>query len=374
MLRLAPFAALALLVACPTAPADPDPTPAPDPPPAPLPSDQRGPYAVGATTVERVDPRGKWMVMEVWYPAIPADGAELEPYPGLNLTADAYRDPPWDERGAPYPVVAFSHGYGGIRFQSSYLTTWLASHGFVVIAPDHEHNTLLDLNSQYTTQVAAERPADVAAAIDIVSAVLPDKLDLTDGYAMVGHSFGAWTTLVVGGGQVDKDALLAWCATNDDPGCGFFESADVEELEDLDQASPDPRASVAVALAPGLAYSFGSDGLSGNVPTLVQGGDRDGDMPYEREIRPVFEALPDDAQLVTLHDAAHFGFSDLCTALPLGGECAGAEEGYMEIDRVHDLSRTLTTAWIRARWRGETSEESYLGADWVEAEADADWE
>ncbi len=340
----------------------------------PLPSDQRGPYAVGATTVERVDPRGKWMVMEVWYPALPAAGAEFEPYPGLNLTADAYRDPPWDQRGAPYPVVAFSHGYGGIRFQSSYLTTWLASHGFVVIAPDHEHNTLLDLNSQYTTQVAAERPADVAAAIDIVDEVLPGQLDLTDGYAMVGHSFGAWTTLVVGGGQIDKNALLAWCAVNDDPGCGFFESADVEALEDLGQAAPDPRAAVAVALAPGLAYSFGADGLSGNVPTLVQGGDRDGDMPYEGEIRPVFEALPDDARLVTLHDAAHFGFSDLCTALPLGGECAGAEEGYMEIGRVHDLSRPLTTAWIRARWQGEASEESYLGAGWVEAEADADWE
>jgi predicted dienelactone hydrolase len=179
---------------------------------------------------------------------------------------------------------------------------------------------------------------------------------------------------VVGGGQIDKDALLAWCANNDDPGCGFFDTAEVEALEDLGQAAPDPRAAVAVALAPGLAYSFGVDGLQGNVPTLVQGGDRDSDMPYEREIRPVFEALPDDAHLVTLHDAAHFGFSDLCTALPLGGECAGAEEGYMEIDRVHALSRTLTTAWIRARWRGESSEEAYLGADWVEAEADADWE
>ncbi len=370
-LRLSPVL-LAVLLACQTAPADP--APAPAPPPDALPSDQWGPYAVGATTIERVDPRGKWMVLEVWYPASPAPDAVLEGYAGLNLSADAFRDPPWDERGAPYPVVAFSHGYGGIRFQSSYLTTWLASHGFVVVAPDHEHNTLLDLNSQYTTQVAAERPADVAAAIDIADAVLPGRLDLTDGYAMVGHSFGAWTALVVGGGRVDKDALLAWCAVNDDPGCGFFDTADLQELEDLEQAAPDPRAAVAVALAPGLAYSFGADGLSDNVPTLVQGGDRDGDMPYEREIRPVYEALPASAALVTLHDAAHFGFSDLCSALPLGGECAGAEEGYMEIPRVHALSRTLTTAWIRARWRGETGEEVFLDPEQVEAGGDADWE
>ena len=191
---------------------------------------------------------------------------------------------------------------------------------------------------------------------------------------MLGHSFGAWTTLVVGGGRIDNDALLAWCAAHDDPGCRFFENADVEALQVLDQAAPDPRAAVAVALAPGLACSFGADGLNANVPTMVQGGDRDGDLPYEREIRPVFEALPDDAVLVTLHGAAHFGFTDLCTALPLGGECDGAAEGYMDVARVHALSRTLTTAWIRARWRGEADEEILLQPDRIEADGDADWE
>lgn len=370
---LAPLALL--LLGCPSAPPAANP-PLVDPPPAALPSDQPGPYAPGATTVEGVDSRGKWIVSEVWYPATPEDGAELSGYAGLNLGHDAYRDAPWDLRGGPYPVVAFSHGFGGIRYQSSYLTTWLASHGFVVVAPDHEHNTLLDLDSTLTTQVAAERPADVSAAVDRLASTFPDRVDLSDGYAMVGHSFGGWTTLVMGGGQIDREELLEHCAANDLPGCRFFEGEDVAGLEDLSQAVPDPRVSVAVALAPGLAYSFGADGagLGANVPTLVQGGSRDSDMPYDREIRPVFDALPASARLATLQDAAHFGFSDLCTSIPIGGECAGAEEGYMEIERVHAVSRTLTTAWLRSLWRGEESEEAFLTPESVQADGDVSWE
>ena len=36
-----------------------------------------------------------------------------------------------------FPLVVFSHGYGGLRTQSSFLTAHLASWGFVVAAPDH---------------------------------------------------------------------------------------------------------------------------------------------------------------------------------------------------------------------------------------------
>ena len=377
-MRYALLSAL-LLVGCPSAvvPGDDDDSPTPEPAPAALPSDQPGPYAVGATTIEGLDPdRGKWMVMEVWYPAAPAPDATFEPYPDLNLASDAYRDPAWDLRGAPYPVVAFSHGFGGIRFQSTYLTTWLASHGFVVIAPDHENNTLLDLNINLAAQVASQRPKDVSAAVDIVAGQLEDELDLSGGYAVTGHSFGAWTSLVVGGGLIDLDELIAFCEENDARGCSLFNVEDAAALQDISGAAPDPRARVAVTLSPGLTYSFGADGsgLANNVPTLVQAGTRDSDLPYDSEMRPVFEALPDTARMLTLQDAAHFGFSNLCTSVPVGEECAGSEAGYMDIERVHELSKITATAWIRSHLLGETAEDVFLDAAWVDTEGDATWE
>ncbi len=332
----------------------------PEPPPDPLPSDQVGPYDVGATTWRRFDDSGKRMTVEVWYPARPEPGDELDGYEEIDLVQDAFRDAPADLRGAPYPLVAFSHGFGGVRYQSSYLTSRLASHGMVVAAVDHVGSTLFDLDPDDVARVAAERPADVSFAVDMVGELMGELASPEDGFAMVGHSFGGWTTLVVGGGQVDAAALTEHCAQHDPAGCGFL---DGQELAAFDQASiaPDPRARVAVALAPGLSYSFGpgGEGLGANVPTLVQGGTRDEDMPYDEEIRPVFEALPAGAALATLTDAAHFGFTDLCVAAPLP-ECEGQAEAFMDVARVHELSRTLTTAWIRTVWLGEEGEGSFL--------------
>ena len=343
---------VALLLGCPLA----EPV---EEPPDPLPSDQVGPYEVGATTWRRF--RGdKLVTVEVWYPALPEPGEELAGYEEIDLIKDSFRDAEEDLRGAPYPLVVFSHGFGGIRYQSAYLTTWLTSHGMVVASVDHVGNTMFDLDADDAARVAVERPGDVAFAADVVGELMGQLAEPAGGYAMVGHSFGAWTSLVVGGGLLDLEALDAHCAEQDTAGCGFLSGEELAQY-DLSETVPDPRAEVVVSLAPGLAYSFGLDGvgLGNNVPTLVQGGTRDGDMPYDEEIRPVFEALPAGSALASLADAAHFGFTDLCEVAPLD-ECEGEAEGFMEVDRVHGLSRTLTTAWLRSVWLGEEGEARFL--------------
>lgn len=348
-----------------------------EPPPEPRPSDQVGPYEVGATTLRRIDDRGKFLIVEVWYPAAPAADDVKLPYADLGSAPRTFRDVPFDLRGGPYPLVAFSHGFSGIRYQSGFLTEHLASHGFVVVAVDHIHNTLLDLDEDVTVTVAVERPGDISRSVDMAYDLLPEGLlDPEGGFAMMGHSFGAWTTLVVGGGELDRDELLAHCAETDERGCRFFTGPDAAAAEGLDAVQPDPRARVAVSMAPGLAYAFHADGsgLEGVVPTLVMGGTSDEDMPYEAEIRRVFEALGPDGALLSLADAGHFIFSDLCSLGMPFPECEGAAEGWIEVDRGHHLSRTVATAWVRARWRGETAEEQFLTSEYVESGGDATWE
>jgi len=131
-------------------------------PPAWQDLDQGGPYQAGFVTLVHTDPRGKELTIDVWYPALPEPGDEPESYwPDLEFVFSAFRDAPPDTRGAPYPLAAFSHGYGGIRYQSPYLTEHPARHGFVVAAPDHTHNTFMDLDMNYAAQVLSERPGDV---------------------------------------------------------------------------------------------------------------------------------------------------------------------------------------------------------------------
>ena len=59
------------------------------------------------------------------------------PYPMLWFDTQALEaaTPACD---AARSVIVFSHGYSGIRFQSVFFTEWMASHGYLVVAPDHQ--------------------------------------------------------------------------------------------------------------------------------------------------------------------------------------------------------------------------------------------
>jgi len=175
----------------------------------------RGPFPVGVRTVELA--RGtRPLPAELWYPATDEyagqDVAETtrdryELIPGFPFVwQDAVRDA--TPRRGRHPLVAFSHGYGGHRRQSTFLCTHLASHGYVVAAVDHTGNTMLEVVQGVMTlrsggtlphpdtvlrEFVALRPADVSYAIDQVLAM--DGLVDPDRIGMAGHSFGGWTTL-----------------------------------------------------------------------------------------------------------------------------------------------------------------------------------
>jgi len=96
---------------------------------------------------------GRPLPTEVWYPA-------SEEFRGKDVaegTRDNYElvpglPPGWQEavrdaeaRKGPFPLVVFSHGFGGHRRQSTFLCTHLASHGYVVAAVDHTGNTIVEM-------------------------------------------------------------------------------------------------------------------------------------------------------------------------------------------------------------------------------------
>ena len=114
-----------------------------------------GPYAAGVTTLDM-----DGVPVEVWYPvdATSVAGKPKDVYhirdslpqavqalipESVNppFTEDAYRDVPATADG-PFPLVLFSHGFAGIRLQSTFLTTHLAQWGFVVASPEFESRNL----------------------------------------------------------------------------------------------------------------------------------------------------------------------------------------------------------------------------------------
>ncbi len=240
-----------LLLGCPESDPEPDPSPLPWTEPGDV-----GPYGVGTRTMTWFDERGTLLTAELWYPAEVEPGSPGDDYGDVSVAGIAHRDADGDLRGAPWPLIAFSHGYGGMRYQSTFLTEHLASHGFVVVAPDHPRNTLFDLDADASAEVAAARPTDVRLAVDRAHELategwfgLVDLVDPEAGYGMLGHSFGGWTTIAVSGGVLDPEHFATWCTEHDDPACGFI--GDLSSLSELSTAAPNPRVVASVALAPG---------------------------------------------------------------------------------------------------------------------------
>ena len=348
--------------------------------PAPDPSDDPsalGPYAVGVTTITFTDSRGKPLTVEVWYPGEVEPGTEPSVYPPTTLAANGVRNVPADLRGAPYPLLGFSHGFAGIRYQSITLTEHLASHGYVIVSPDHTDNTFMDLKEDAVPQVVLERPDDVRHSIDeLVRRATSDDpylgglVDSADEWTVLGHSFGAYTALVLGGGVLNYEGILSYCASNRSQACGYISDLDPDDLADHGQA--DPRVTMTIPYSPGLWYAFGPDGegLEGVRRPFVFAGDRDDVLEYDDEARPTYERLAAPKRLATFHDAGHYPFSDICALLgTLWDECNEDDDSWADVAEAQAHANTLTVAALEVELRGRTELASWLEpASWEAVE------
>jgi dienelactone hydrolase len=302
---------------------------------APDPS-KMGPYPVGVITYDsiydltadsvvtppeqpqvRTNPNGgpRHLVTEVWYPATEAArGKPGKVYNVVDLMTDqeqqdvqksgvtvpllqtvAVENAEPRLADAPYPIVMFSHGQYGIRWQTTYFTVALASHGYIVISPDHPGDTLQDELSLESTSSGAlgdsilqnylSRQADIQFLITYFSTLpsydqlygMPDKSIV----GVTGHSFGALTSLRLG--QFDKrvKAIVPMAPTS------------------MSLALPD---------APG----FGPD-YHLQCPTVIEGSGDDHTLPFVCNALPAWSQLGPTAGLVEILAGGHFTFSDLCS-------------------------------------------------------------
>ncbi|MDP6934161.1 MAG: hypothetical protein QGG40_14645, partial [Myxococcota bacterium] len=172
-----------------------------------FPLDQTGPWEIGSWDTTLDTSSDTEVPVQVWYPVPgPTDDPFVyywEPMPTIAW------DAPVGACEEPRPVVVFSHGSGGVRWQSVFLTERIASHGYVVVAPDHVQNTFFDMTGS-GAEIALRRPQDVSDTFDWLveqSATSDSRLsgcvDPDAGYALVGHSFGGYTALATAGATLD---------------------------------------------------------------------------------------------------------------------------------------------------------------------------
>ena len=341
--------------------------PPPDIGPSPNPPvDKWGPYVVGTRVKNWIDAsrNNRAVTTRLWYPVVETGGDKAMYFDAVVIKVQGKaidKGSAWKEKG-PFPVVMFSHGFKGIDWQSYDFTEYLASHGYVVAAPDHAGNTLFDVSvsKEVESKSALERPIDLRFAYDELAKLngpgggdFEGLLDLGH-VAVTGHSFGGYTALVAAGGTVNVDAAKKGCETASNMLCkggymNFWPNGTTIAL-----AEPIPGLKAAIGLAPGFYVAFGKAGLASiGVPTLLIGGTLDGTTPVVSDITPIYQDLPVAKAEVVITGAGHMSYTDVC-ALPPAQFVSELKDmcfkpGMIEGAKAFALTNAYTVAWLN-RW------------------------
>lgn len=260
---------------------------------APAATDAPGEYAVGLSRLDLRDAsrENRRLTSDVWYPVARTEG-------------DASTGTKRDARCADgaFPLIIFSHGAGATRQQSTYLTEHWASHGYVVVSPDHQFNTVFDNRDDHRMQSGIDRPHDCSFVIDRLLERNGDAADRLHQHidprriGATGHSFGAYTALVLAGATVDAEAASAMFG---------------KKFEQGDFSHPDKRVKGVIAYAPIGPPLLSPKSLAEiKIPVMIFAGTHDRILPLEKHQAPLFEELGGPTFLATIEGGSHFCFNN----------------------------------------------------------------
>ncbi|NNL66059.1 MAG: hypothetical protein HKP30_07455 [Myxococcales bacterium] len=319
--------------------------------------EQPGPFGVGYVTLIEYDAsRDRTFQMDVWYPVEPEDavgapGAYDLLFAALESERAIAAAPPSGQ--GPFSLIAFSHGNNGIRFQSAFLAEQLASHGFVVAAPDHVGNTAIDLLIPGQSFEVSDRPLDIQFVITRMLERSADPMD--DFFGLVdpgrigvaGHSFGGFTTLAIGSG------FLA--------------------------VPPDPRVLALLPISPASSGLSDTALASIFLPTLILGGTNDITTPVEPQSARPFALIPGrPLYRVDIQGAGHNSFTDICAigealidaGLPmdllgflLGNLAEGCGPDLIPIGEAQRISNRYAVSFLKSHVAGDMRYDRFFEID-----------
>ena len=275
--------------------------------------DEPGPYRVGHRTlvvsylpVATGEPRE--IPLQLWYPTEATSGE-----PVLYLDAftddDALGSAPLAAAldGRSLPLHVHTHGNLGWGGLADHIAARFASHGWVIAAPDHLGNTLIDnvRNGDVPAWVWPVRVEDVKASLDHLAALpeadpLHGRIDL-EHVLLSGHSYGGAATFWLSGATLSAERVEVLCGNNG--GCTE------EEKEAFALTQVDPRIAATISMAPGDSELFSGPGLATMTVPLLHMTDDD-DRPVDNAA--YWDQAPTGANRLHIEGACH-------TTYTLGG-------------------------------------------------------
>ncbi len=338
-----------------------------------------GPYPVGTRTFELVDTsrsdpyapqadQPRRLLLQLWYPAQQAPGSSTAPWmEAADIVAPAVarwinlpsffldhlalsRSPALQDAdlapGESFPLVLFSHGYGGFRAQNTNQAINLASHGYIVAAVEHTYGAVVSvfpdgsvayhnpetlpsgLSEQEsllaTRRLGEQWAGDLAYALDALSipgqsstaGMFENQLDM-ERIGVMGHSTGGGAAIEFCAGDARCNAVLTM-----DPYMKPVSQAVLER-------------GLAVPALHLFSESWASAGNQEAFSTFAQHAD-------------------DDSWTGSIAGTAHYDFTDLPLLTPLAATIG--LKGPIAGPRVVKIIDAYTLAFFDYALRGEQSE------------------
>jgi len=367
----------------------------------------RGSYSVGVRTIDLVHrdqidilhfdketgkaPRyDRPLKVEVWYPAVIPPGRQERtvyemPVPGghgfagspvFQIPDDALRDAP-PVTGKAFPLVIISHGYPGSRYFMSYLTSNLASKGYVVAAIDHTDSVFDSVRGFQSTLL--NRSNDQLFTISALDELARQPENFLHGLAdtrnvaTVGYSMGGYGAVTsAGAGYSESSALMKFV-----PG-GYLKdwAADSPKFQSIDRS----RVKAVVAIAPwgeqAPYKAWDAQGLAAiRIPTLFIAGNHDDVADYGNGIKPAFEhAVNSQRCLLVYENARHnTGGNPAPVGLSLPYPMMESfDEPAWRKDRITSINQHFITAFLDLYLKGDQEKASYLQLEPVDSN-DGKW-
>ncbi len=361
----------------------------------------RGPFGVGFQTLTSETDREEALTIQSWYPALIPDGeveaidyavtlkdSTWQPTTPPVARGHALRDAAIDDAQGPYPLVVLSHGFMLSPAWYHTLAEHYASHGFIVLAPDHPEQFDPTFGEMWKTLI--DRPAAVTSTLDYAEELTaPDGamtglIDMAN-VAVVGHSYGGYTALAAAGARYDMAAYQERCATlaADDP-LAFFcmpivpNIAAMAERAGLD-AIPnglwpsfgDPRVTAIIPMA-GDSYLFDEAGLAQiTIPMMAISGSADTGTPLDWGANPAYAyAASAQKARVVLEGGEHMLFTTPCENQPWLSEHPYYEyfcfDPVWEKTEALDLIHHFSTAFLLDTLKGDQVAHAVLLPDAAE--------
>ena len=344
--------------------------------PIPLASPQAG-HVVGTQRLVLDVSASRRVPVQLWYPAVESARTEAEsghpvvefepegsperatlerltraaPAEYSQRTMHAARSPAVVEAEASFPLILISHCNDCTRYTYFSIAERLASHGFVVAAPDHVNNTLYNFDAGNSVGVdlndfLEQRRQDLFVLTDtllnpnaeIIPAGLRGKIDAAR-IGMVGHSFGAITT---GYASTRDPRIRAIAALALAISLGDNVPAVGDELAKRVKLEPFSKPSLFVLAEEDAIQLFGVNDI----------------------VRQNFKDYPKETWLATLVKTGHYSVCDLCGITPayINGCGSGLSVTrfplpvrYLDIKLSNDLTASLVTTFMELQLLGASA-------------------